>query len=120
MTRSARLPRSIRPFWEKSMSRCHLPLRGLLRVNRNLIAFYWGHWSPNYGSAEAIRLGKIRCPETAGDLQKEFPGFRDFLHHIFGERNSFMKYVRQRKLAPLVREIRMNPRLCGRKCYLAT
>lgn len=78
----------------------------LKAVNTELINLYWEIGKSIIEKQELHNWGKSVVENLAKDLQKEFPGIKGFSSsNLWRMRNFYQKYIENKKLAPLVREI---------------
>ena len=80
--------------------------QALKAVNKELISLYWdiGHMILNRQKGET--WGRSVVEQLAKDVQAEFPGIKGFsASNLWRMKLFYETYVKNEKLAPLVREI---------------
>jgi len=80
--------------------------QALRAVNKELISLYWDIGKMIIKRQQGETWGKSVIEELANDLQIEFPGIRGFsASNLWRMREFYRSYNKNKKLAPLVREI---------------
>ncbi len=80
--------------------------KALKAVNTQLISLYWELGQSIVEKQKQYGWGKSVVESLAADLQKEFPGTRGYSSsNLWRMKNFYQEYYKNKKLAPLVREI---------------
>ena len=87
-------------------------LRAMQAVNRELLSLYTDIGKSIVEKQKNLGWGKSIVENLSHDLQKEFPGIKGFsIANLWRMRLFYLAYKENKKLAPLVREIRWSHNL---------